>query len=311
MPKKKQNLLAKVQRIIAVKEHEVDHTTKLGFVQYLIMSLKRVEMSGSGAQLAFFFLLSFFPLLIFLVTLLPYLKLEQEQVFEIMAEIMPGEIFKMVEDILSQVLTTQNGGLLSVGIIGTLWTASRGVDALMKALNKAYDVEGKAGFINRSWSLLFTISFVVIILTALVLPIFGQQILNISLNYIGLDISDEIASLWTFLSWITPPLLILLLMTAVYWIVPNTNPRIKLFSIWPGALIATAGFLALTYGFSFYINNFGNYNATYGSIGGVIVLMLWLYFIGMILVFGGIVNAAFERRRKAIAAKQTTKSPEF
>ncbi|MER2000858.1 MAG: YihY/virulence factor BrkB family protein, partial [Lysinibacillus sp.] len=250
MSKKKKNLLAKVQGIMDVKEHEVDHTTTIGFLQYLMMSLKRVDMSGSGAQLAYFFLLSFFPLLIFLVTLLPYLKLEQEQVFEVMADIMPGEIFTMVEDVLSQVLTNQNGGLLSVGIIGTLWTASRGVDALMKALNKAYDVEGRAGFINRSWSLLFTISFVVIILTALVLPIFGEQILN-SLNYIGLDINDEITSLWTFISWIMPPLLILLLMTAVYWIVPNTNPRIKLLSIWPGALIATVGFLALTYGFSF------------------------------------------------------------
>lgn len=305
------NIITKVQGILTAKEHEVDHTTKTGFVQYVMMSLKRVDMSGSGAQLAYFFLLSFFPLLIFLVTLLPYLNLKQEQVFEVMADIMPGEIFKMVEDVLSQVLTTQNGGLLSIGIIGTLWTASRGVDALIKALNKAYDVEGKAGFINRLWSLLFTIAFVVIILTALVLPIFGQQIMNIGLNYVGLDISDEVAVLWTFLSWLMPPLLILILMTAVYWIVPNTNPRIKLLSVWPGALIATVGFLALTYGFSFYIGNFGNYNATYGSIGGVIVLMLWLYFIGMILVFGGIVNAAVERRKKAVVSKRSAQSPEF
>jgi membrane protein len=308
---KKPNIITKVQGIMAAKEHELDHTTKLGFMQYLMLSLKRVDMSGSGAQLAYFFLLSFFPLLIFLVTLLPYLKLKQEQVFEFMANIMPGEIFSMLEDILSQVLTTQNSGLLSIGVIGTLWTASRGVDALIKALNKAYDVEGKAGFINRLWSLLFTVAFVVIILIVLVLPVFGEQIINVVFNYIGIDIGNELGWLWTLLRWLMPPLLILLLMSAVYWIVPNTDPRLKLLSVWPGAIVTTVGWLTLTYGFSFYISNFGNYNATYGSIGGVIVLMLWLYFTGMILVFGGIVNAAFDRRKKALIAKHAAESSEY
>ena len=286
----KPKIVSDVQSFMAVKEYEVDHTTASGFVQYIMLSLKRVDMSGSGAQLAYFFLLSFFPLLIFLVTLLPYLSLRQEQVYEFMATIMPNEIFAMVEDILSQVLTRQNSGLLSIGVIATLWTASRGVDALIKALNKAYDVDGKGGFINRLWSLVFTLAFVVIILVALVLPVFGEQIMNIVINYIGMDL--QLGALWTTIRWLMPPTLILLLMTMVYWIVPNTNPRIKFFSVWPGALLATVGWITLTYGFSFYISNFGNYNATYGSIGGVIVLMLWLYFTGMILVFGGIVNAA-------------------
>lgn len=311
MAEKKQNVITKVQAVLAAKEHEVDHTTKLGFVQYILMSLKRVDMSASGAQLAYFFLLSLFPLLIFLVTLLPYLKLEKDQVFEFIADVLPGEIFTMVEDILSQVLTNQNSGLLSVGIIGTLWTASRGVDALMKALNKTYDVEGKAGFINRLWALLFTVAFIVILLIVLVLPVFGEQIMNFIMNYLGLDLADEMGWFWTFLRWLMPPMLILLLMTAIYWIVPNTNPRIKLMSVWPGAIFATAGWLALTYGFSFYISNFGNYNATYGSIGGVIVLMLWLYFTGMILVFGGIINAAFDRRKKALTAKHSAQTPQF
>ena len=302
MTKQHRRIIATVKSIIGAKEHEIDHKTTIGFVQYLILSLKRVDMSGSGAQLAYFFLLSFFPLLIFLVTLLPYLKLEEGQVYDFMADIMPSQISSLVQDILSQVLTNQNSGLLSIGVIGTLWTASRGVDALMKALNNAYDVEGKAGFMNRLWSLVFTLAFVVIILIALVLPIFGEQILDIAMNYIGMGI--ELGSLWTFLRWLMPLLLIFIVITTVYWIVPNTDPRIKLLSVWPGAIISTLGWILLTYGFSFYINNFANYNATYGSIGGVIVLMLWLYFTGMILVFGGIVNAAFARRKKALLVNE-------
>lgn len=298
-----------VQSFVAPKEYEIDRTTKKGFLQDLILSIQRVDMGGLGAQLAYFFLLSFFPLLIFMVTLLPYLNLEQAQIFEFLNEVMPAEIYALIENTLAEVLTNHNRGLLSVGVIGTIWSASKGINALMKALNEAYDVEGKAGWKARSWSLVFTVSFVIVILLALVFPVFGQQILNFLTSYIGLDIPFD--SMWTMVSWIAPPALILLVLTLMYWVVPNTDPRLTIVSVIPGALFATIGWLLLTSGFSFYVNNFGNYSATYGSIGGVIILMLWLYFTGMILIFGGLINASFQRRQQAILSATNEKSPVF
>lgn len=298
-----------VKSFVAPSESEIDRTTAKGFFQELVSGMKRADMSGMGAQLAYFFLLSFFPLLIFLVTLLPYLNLQQEHVFEFMENIVPEEVYSLIEGTLGQVLTNQNGGLLSIGIIGTIWSASRGVDALMKALNRAYDVDGRAGFINRSLSLLFTVAFVVIILLALVFPIFGQQLSNLLFSYIGVE--NSLGSIWTFIRWLMPPLLILGVMILMYWIVPNTDPRLKFISVIPGAIVATIGWLVLTYGFSFYINNFGNYSATYGSIGGVIILMLWLYFTGMILIFGGLINATMQKRQVALHNKKNGKSPVF
>lgn len=300
--KKVNSAISFAKSFINISEDSIDYTTKKGFIQYIISSMKRVDITGSGAQLAFFFLLSFFPLLIFLVTLLPYLNLRQDQVFEFMDDIMPDEIFTMAQSILGEVLQTQNGGLLSIGVVGTLWSASRGVHALIRSLNRAYDVEGKKNFINRFWSLIFTIGFVVIILIALLLPVFGQQILNLVMTYLTID--WHLGRVWTFVRWIMPPLLIWVLLLLMYWIVPNTNPRIKFFSVWPGAIFSTVGWLALTYGFSFYINNFGNYSATYGSIGGVIILMLWLYFTGMILIFGGIINSTRLKREQALLIKK-------
>ncbi len=301
--------LSFVKSFVAPSESEIDRTTAKGFFQELMSGMKRADMSGMGAQLAYFFLLSFFPLLIFLVTLLPYLNLRQEHVFEFMESIVPSEVYSLIEGTLAQVLTNQNGGLLSIGIIGTIWSASRGVDALMKALNRAYDVEGKAGFINRSLSLVFTLAFVLIILLALVFPIFGQQLSDLVFSYIGVE--NSLGSIWTFIRWLMPPLLILGVMILMYWIVPNTNPRLKFISVIPGAMVATIGWLVLTYGFSFYINNFGNYSATYGSIGGVIILMLWLYFTGMILIFGGLINATMQKRQIALHNKKNGKSPVF
>ena len=303
--KKPNELVAFVKSFTAISEGSIDHSTNKGLVQYLITRMDKVDMSGSGAQLAYFFLLSFFPLLIFLVTLLPYLNLRQYQVFELMDDIMPPEVLTMAQTVLGETLTVQNGSLLSIGVLGTLWSASRGVDALMRSLNRAYDVDGKKGFINRLWALLFTIGFVVVILVALLLPVFGQQIFNLITTYIAVDF--QIGRFWVFFKWIMPPSLIFLLILFIYWIVPNTDPSLKLMSVWPGAIFSTSGWLVLTYGFSFYVNNFGNYSATYGSIGGVIILMLWLYFTGMLLIFGGIINAAVLKRQQAIASKEDGK----
>lgn len=301
--------LALIKSYIAPDPSSINMLTTKGFIQDLIHRMRTVDMSGMGAQLAYFFLLSFFPTLIFMVTLLPYLNLEQGQIFHFMSDIMPEEVYSLIEGTLTDVLNKQNGGLLSIGILGTIWSASKGVDALMKALNRAYDVDGKAGFLNRIWSLIFTISLVAVILIALVLPIFGQQIGHIIFGYIGVE--DSFEGIWNSMRWIIPPVLILIVLTVMYWIVPNTDPRLTIISVFPGAIFATVGWLVLTYGFSFYINNFGNFSATYGSIGGVIILMLWLYFTGMILIFGGLLNASFQKRQLAKKSNEARKSPVF
>ena len=301
--KKANESLALIKSFIIPTPEQIDTTTVKGFFQDLLYRIKTVDMIGMGAQLAFFFLLSFFPLIIFLVTLLPYLNLKQQQIFEFLEVVIPTEIYLMVEDILKEILTNQNGGLLSIGILGTVWSASRGVNALMKTLNRAFDVEGKSGFKNRLWSLLFTIALVGIVLIALIFPVFGRHISNLVFSYLGVERSFEI--IWTYILWVTPLLFVFIILWIMYWVIPNTSKGFKFVTITPGAVIATIGWLGLTYGFSFYINNFGNYGMMYGSIGGVIILMLWLYFTGVIIIFGGLVNASLAKRKEALLSKRT------
>ena len=301
--KKANESLALIKSFIIPTPEQIDTTTVKGFFQDLLYRMKTVDMLGMGAQLAFFFLLSFFPLIIFLVTLLPYLNLKQQQIFEFLEVVIPTEIYLMVEDILKEILTNQNGGLLSIGILGTIWSASRGVNALMKTLNRAFDVEGKSGLKNRLWSLLFTIALVGIVLIALIFPVFGRHISNLVFSYLGVEQSFEI--IWTYILWVTPLLFVFIILWIMYWVIPNTSKGFKFVTITPGAVIATIGWLGLTYGFSFYINNFGNYGMMYGSIGGVIILMLWLYFTGVIIIFGGLVNASLAKRKEALLSKRT------
>lgn len=297
MEKKKASIrssFAEVKVFFSPNEETLDVMTSKGFIQDLMLRIQRVEISALGAQLAYFFLLSFFPLLIFLVTLLPYLNLETTQVYSFLVNLMPDEVYRLIESTLNEVLTNRNSSLLSIGVLGTIWSASKGINALLRALNKAYDTESRVSFIDRGLSLVFTLALVIVIAVALLLPVFGQQIGHFLFSIVSIE--DEFESLWRNIRWSMPPLLIFVVLMAIYWLVPNTTPRLKLMGVWPGAMFSTLAWLIVTYGFSFYISNFGNYSATYGSIGGVIILMLWLYFTGMILIFGGVLNATMQKR---------------
>lgn len=288
-------VLTLVKSFVDPDESKIDITTGKGFVQDLFVRMKDVDMSGMGAQLAYFFLLSFFPLLIFIVTLLPYLDLDQEYVFDFIQTMVPAEVFLLIQGTLTEILTTHNGGgLLSIGVLGTIWSASRGVNALIKTLNGAYETEPKSGLINRGWSLVFTIALVVVILIVLFISIFGHQFAYNLFNYLGVE--ESFADFWEKVRWILPPALIFIVLSLMYWIIPNTDPRLRVVSVLPGAVFSTVAWVVLIYGFSYYVNNFGNYASTYGSIAGVIILMLWLYFTGMILIFGGLLNASMHKR---------------
>lgn len=287
-----------LQSFINIEEEEIDVTTLKGFFQDLFLRMKHVDISGMGAQLAFFFLLSFFPLLIFIVALLPYFKLNVEHVFNFIQQIMPDEVFLLMQGTIAEILTAQTGGgLLSIGIIGTIWSASRGVNALIKTLNATYDSHESSGIINRAWSLLFTLSLIVIIVLALFIPIFGQKFTFQLFVFFGVE--QFFSGFWYYVRWGIYPALIFIVLVAMYWIIPNTTPRLRLSSVLLGAIFATVSWMILNFGFSFYVNKFANFTSTYGSITSVIVLMVWLYFTGMILIFGGVLNASMQKRRLA------------
>lgn len=277
-----------------------DVTTTNGFLKELAYRIKKVDVTSLGSQLAFFFLLSLFPLLIFIITLLPYFNLDQSQILVFIHEYAPSDVAYLIETTLGEILSSRNTGLLSIGILATIWSASKGLNALTKALNLSYEKEESRSFIvERGLSIVFTIMLIVVLLIALILPVFGQQIGVLAFSFLGLE--DGFLQLWTKIRWTIPPALIFLVFMLVYWIVPNI--RLRLSSVWPGAVFATVGWITTSLGFSYYVNNFSNYSATYGSIGAIIVLMMWLYFSAIILILGGQINAVMKKRKEAIVAK--------
>lgn len=271
-----------------------DVTTGKGFLKELLQRIKDVDVPGLGAQLAFFFLLSIFPLLIFLVTLLPYMSLSQDEVFSFMEEVVPGEVYVLIESTLEEILTNQNSGLLSFGILATIWSASLGMDALIKSLNLSYNVtENRPLLVARGMSIIMTILLIFILIVALALPVFGEQLGLLIFSFLGLE--EGFLALWSSIRFIIPMIITFIACTIIYWLAPNV--KMNILSVLAGAAFAAIGWLVTSYLFSIYISNFGNFSATYGSIGGVIILMLWLYISAMVLIIGGQINAVMKERR--------------
>ncbi|MFC6115992.1 YihY/virulence factor BrkB family protein [Sporosarcina thermotolerans] len=278
-----------------------DVTTTTGFWKELLVRIKKVDITGLGSQLAFFFLLSMFPLLIFMITLLPFLNIDENQVFLFIRDYAPESVFRLIQDTLQEILANRNGGLLSIGAVATIWSASKGMNALTKALNHSYFVEESRSFIiARSMSVVFTIALIGVLVIALLLPIFGEQIGYLAFSYFGME--EGFMKLWGNLRWSIPPVLIFLVFTVLYWAVPNLKIRLK--SAIPGAIFATAGWILTSLAFSYYVGSFANFSKMYGSIGAIIVLMLWLYFSAIILMLGGQLNAVMTERQQLKSAKE-------
>lgn len=279
-------------------EKVVKYTKKNGIVQIgqtVSARVGRNDVSGNAAQLAYYMLFSIFPMLLIAATLLAYLHIDKDSVFNMIKEFAPDQIMDFLEENLNNLLTQKNGGLLSIGIIATLWSASNGMNAVMKSLNKAYGVTNKRNYVvQRLLSMFFTLAMLATVGATLLLLVFGQQIGMFLINH--LNFSEDFLSFWNNLRWTVTLIVIFVVFTFLYWVAPNR--RSTLISVLPGALFSTIGWTVASLGFAYYVNNFGNYSATYGSIGVIIILMLWFYLTGIILMIGGELNATLAIRKK-------------
>lgn len=264
------------------------------FIKELFLRYKEDEVGGLAAELAYFFLLSLFPFLIFIVTLVGYLPYTEVDVLKFLEGYAPTGTLEMIEDNLNVIIGSQNGGLLSFGIIATIWSASNGINAVVRAFNRAYDVkESRNFFIARGISVLLTFGMILVIIVALLLPVFGRHLGIFIFSSLGL--SDEFLNIWNALRWILSAAILFIVFNFLYFIAPNK--KLKLKEVVSGAFFATFGWMFVSLAFSFYVGNFGNYSAMYGSLGGIIVLMIWFYLSGMIIIIGGEINAIINCER--------------
>lgn len=268
-------------------------TEKINTIKQLVERINDADVTGLSAQLAYFFLLSLFPFLLFLVTLMGFIPISSESVMQFLDSFLPGDVSDMIKDNLETLVNNRSGGLLSVGILGTIWSASNGFNAITKSFNKAYQVEEDRSFIlNRLIALGLMLGLVLVIAVALVGAVFGKVIGEYVFGFIGLD---DYVDAWNVIRWVVTTVTLFLVLFIIYILAPNE--KIKMKDVVLGAIFATIAWQVVSLGFSYYVNNLGNYSATYGSLGTVIILMIWLYLSGIIITTGGVINAYVKERR--------------
>src|SRR5215213_9071472 len=254
------------------------------------------DVLGRSAQLSYYFLLALFPALLFLTSLLGYMAGEDSQLrqglFNSLAAVLPGEASKLVAQTVTDVTQSSGGGKLSFGILATLWAASNGMGAISESLNAAYDLkESRPWWKVRLTAVGLTLALTLLIVTALVLVLYGHDIADAVSVKIGLG--SAFATAWKVLQWPLVLVFVLLAFALIYYFAPNSH-RQDWKWITPGAVVGVLLWLLISFAFKAYLSFFNSYSATYGSLGAVIILMLWFYFTGTAILVGGEINSEIE-----------------
>lgn len=258
----------------------------LNVARQAIREFGKDNLSTQAAALTYQILLAIFPFLIFLLTLLNVLKMDTffNSLLDEARSGLSADLYSQFETIIAQVRSGANGGLLSFGLVLAVWSSASGVRSMMHAMDVAYDVKVERGLVQSYLiSLLSTIGLAAMFL--------GPQTMEWLADFIGLG--NVFVTVWTWLRIPVGILLMVLAVAMIYYFFPNIDQQFRV--ITPGSVVAVAGWVIATRGFSFYLNSFANYNATYGSLAGIIILLFYFYISSSVLLLGAEVNAVIDR----------------
>jgi membrane protein len=252
--------------------------------------MKRIKddhVTGLSAQITYYMLLAIFPFLIFLLNLLIFFDIDQEIFINTISKLIPEQSSTLIFNMVKEVATNSGITLLSIGMITTLWSASKGVNALIRGLNKAYDVNEDRSFLKvKAVGLTATIGIPILMVGSFIFLVLGEQMGQFISEKFGLK---DYLRIWDFLRVLIPLASMAIYFTLLYKLAPNRQIKLKQAAI--GGIFSTLGWVGVSMLFAYYVNNFGNYSKIYGGLGSIIILLIWLNLSSIILIIGGEINA--------------------
>jgi membrane protein len=283
--------------------------TPLKLTQLAITKIGKDELSTRSAALSYYFILALFPMLLFLVSLVgvfagPGSQL-RDSIISGLGRLAPGSASELVHSVVNQTFKSSSGLKLAMGLLGALWAASGGMGAVVVSLNVVYRVKETRAWWKQKLTIIgLTLALAALIVVALVLVLYGGKIGQLLATQIGL--SDVFRIAWKVLQWPFSFAAMFLSFSIIYYFGPNLGER-KWYWVTPGAVAGVALWLVASLGFRLYLQFFNSYSATYGSLGAVIILMLWLYITGFAVLIGGELNWIIENEDKKTAAFEEKK----
>ena len=275
-------------------------------LEFLFKGLQKSSLTTRASSLAFRFFLALFPMIIFLLSLLPYIPIQDfyDKLLLILEELLPHEAFKASVETIDDLFNKKHNTLLSFGFLFALYLASDGVNAMILAFQNAYHNPKPASFLKqRSTSLLLLFILIILMVLAVGLIVFSGVIISFlisngfmtdGISVVLLNVANMIILLFIFLLGIS----------SIYYFGSMEYKKFKFISA--GSTLAAILTIILSFGFAFYVNNFASYNKVYGSIGTLIVIMLWLYFNSLVLLIGYELNASIKHAKEVKSNKNKT-----
>lgn len=251
------------------------------------------NVTNGAATLAYYMLLALFPAMIFLLSLLPYLPLPtlQQTIMEMLQDLLPDETAALFARTVQEVVTKKQGALLSFGILFTIWSASAGFRAVIQQVNLTYDIPDRRPF-WRNWlnALLLMFSFGCLLVAGLSALFLGDLLRDFLAPFLDYN-ALALGAFW-LLRWGIVAFTLTSAFAITYYFAPDVEQKLRF--VLPGSVFAATCFWAVSMGLKIYVKNVPGLNATYGGLGAVIVLMIWLNLLGMVTVLGSELNALLE-----------------
>ena len=261
-------------------------------IKHIVRRINDDDIFGRAAQLSYYFLLALFPLLLVLINLLGYFAQEgtefRNKLIIYLAAVIPSTAVSLIRTTLDEISNSSGSGKVSLGLLAALWAASNGMGAISQTLNTAYNVKE-----TRSWwkvrlvSVVLTVALAVLIISALAIVLFGGSIGDALAARFGF--TNFFTTAWGILQWPIVLGFVLGTFNLIYNFGPNLGSHQRKWFT-PGAIVAVTLWLLISFGFRLYLHYFDSYSVTYGSLGALIVLMLWFYLTGVAILIGGEVN---------------------
>ena len=253
------------------------------------------EINSKAAEISFYLLLSLFPFLIFTISLVVYTPLiKLSKYIFVLDKMLPNSIFKIVSALTQSAIDNRSFNFLILSFILAMYTMSRAVLCLIRGMNKSYNIrETRPYFEVLFISLVFVIMLLVLIFISMIFLVFGENLGSFLFNLIGLD--QYFMYIWNLCRYIIGIVNVIIILMNLYRFTPNKKLTFK--EVMPGAVVSTFCWIIASFCYSFYSSNFARYDIIYGSLGGIIVLMTWVYLSSWTILIGCEINARLYKRK--------------
>lgn len=264
----------------------------VGFGKNLAKRYVIHNVAATSAQIAYYWILAFFPFLIFVITLLSYTNIQTTTILNYLADVFPNSLMPFIESTIYQFIAYRSSTLLSIGVLITLWSGGTAVNALIKGIHLAYNSKYlKPFWMSKLMSIMYTFLLALLIMSSMIGLVFGNRLGEHLIQVLHLN-KGIFMPVWNQVRLTLPLIALFVVLYIIYKYIPRKHLRCK--NVWPGTFFAAFGWYAFSLIFSIYIDNYSKYNQMYGSIGSVFILLIWLYSSCMLLLLGAEINALYQ-----------------